>query len=81
MSEPRYGIWIPVYGNCGGINHPAEPRDARCSRAKSLLPLAEASGFTTTQIAQHVLNPRNAEFDQLETWTTVPRHYHLTLER
>jgi len=28
MSEPRYRIWIRVYGNCGVMNHPLEPRDA-----------------------------------------------------
>ena len=71
MSEPRYGIWIPVYGNCGAMNHPLEPRDASYSRAKDLIQLAEQSGFTTTLIAEHIINPRNQELDQLETWTTA----------
>ncbi|MFN6499373.1 MAG: LLM class flavin-dependent oxidoreductase [Nostoc sp. DedQUE01] len=71
MSEPRYGIWIPVYGNCGVMNHPLEPRDASYSRAKSLIQLAEKWGFTTTLIAQHIINPRNQELDQLETWTAA----------
>lgn len=71
MSEPRYGIWIPVYGNCGAMNHPNEPRDASYARAKSLIQLAEAYGFTTTLIAEHIINPRNAELDQLETWTAA----------
>lgn len=71
MPEPRYGIWIPVYGNCGAMNHPLEPRDASYSRAKSLIHLAEECGFTTTLIAEHIINPRNAELDQLETWTTA----------
>jgi alkanesulfonate monooxygenase len=71
MSELRYGIWIPVYGNCGVMNHPLEPRDASYSRAKNLIRLAERCGFTTTLIAQHIINPRNQEFDQLETWTAA----------
>lgn len=48
MSEPRYGIWIPVYGNCGVMNHPLEPRDASYSRAKNLIQLAQKCGFTIT---------------------------------
>ncbi len=71
MSEPRYGIWIPVYGNCGAMNHPLEPRDASYKRAKALIQLAEQCGFTTTLIAEHIINPRNQELDQLETWTAA----------
>ena len=71
MTEPRYGIWIPVYGNCGAMNHPQEPRNASYDRAKTLVRWAEECGFTTTLIAQHLLNPRNSELDQLETWTTA----------
>ncbi|MEH2009941.1 LLM class flavin-dependent oxidoreductase [Nostoc sp.] len=71
MSKPRYGIWIPVYGNCGVMNHPLEPRDASYSRAKDLLQLAERCGFTTTLIAEHIINPRNQQLDQLETWTAA----------
>ncbi|MBD2433455.1 MULTISPECIES: LLM class flavin-dependent oxidoreductase [Fischerella] len=71
MSQPRYGIWIPVYGNCGAMNHPHEPRDASYTRAKQLIQLAERYGFTTTLIAEHIINPRNQELDQLETWTTA----------
>ena len=71
MSQPRYGIWIPVYGNCGAMNHPQEPRDVSYSRAKALIQLAEECGFTTTLIAEHIINPRNQDLDQLETWTTA----------
>ncbi|WP_277883657.1 hypothetical protein [Nostoc sp. FACHB-133] len=41
------------------MNHPLEPRDASYSRAKDLLQLAEQCGFTTTLIAEHILNARN----------------------
>lgn len=71
MSFPRYGIWIPVYGNCGAMNHPLEPRDASYARAKALIQLAEECGFTTTLIAEHIINPRNQDLDQLETWTAA----------
>ncbi|WP_416668850.1 LLM class flavin-dependent oxidoreductase [Egbenema bharatensis] len=71
MSEPRYGIWIPVYGNWGAMHHPHEPCDASYSRAKSLLLLAERYGFTTSLIAEHLLNPRDPNLDQLETWTAA----------
>ncbi|WP_272819293.1 hypothetical protein [Scytonema hofmannii] len=31
MSKPRYGIWIPVYGNCGVMNPLAvEPKSSWC---------------------------------------------------
>ncbi|WNZ27046.1 LLM class flavin-dependent oxidoreductase [Leptolyngbya sp. NK1-12] len=71
MPEPRYGIWLPVYGNCGAMRHPAEPCDASYARSKTLIQLAERLGFSTTLIAQHVINPRNQQLDQLETWTTA----------
>ncbi|MEH2448335.1 MAG: hypothetical protein V7K18_21935 [Nostoc sp.] len=71
MSEPRYGIWIPVYGNCGVMNHPLEPRDASYSLAKNLIQLAQRRGFTTTLIAQHIINSSNQELNQLETWTAA----------
>ncbi|MEH2274085.1 MAG: hypothetical protein V7K40_04540 [Nostoc sp.] len=51
------------------MNHPLEPRDASYSRAKDLLQLAERCGFTTTLIAEHIINPRNQQLAQLETWT------------
>ena len=53
------------------INHPLEPRDASYSRANNLIQLAQKRGFTTTLIAQHIINPRNQELDHLETWTAV----------
>lgn len=71
MFEPRYGIWIPVYGNCGAMNHPDEPRDASYARAKALIQLAEECEFATTLTAQHLINPRDTDLDQLETWTTT----------
>lgn len=71
MLKPRYGIWIPVGGNHGAMDHPDSPRDASYARAKKLVQLAEQYGFVTTLIAQHLCNFRNSNFEQLETWTTA----------
>jgi alkanesulfonate monooxygenase len=67
---PRFGIWIPVYGNWAGTD-PREAHDASFSRAKKLLVEAEELGFDTALLAQHLINPRANEIDQLETWTAT----------
>ncbi|MDZ8084381.1 MAG: hypothetical protein RMY16_02125 [Nostoc sp. DedQUE12b] len=36
MTEPQYGIWIPVYGNWVPLNQPEDPFDASYARARSL---------------------------------------------
>ena len=69
MLEPRYGIWVPIHGNWGPHDHPDDPADASYARTKSLVTEAEKIGFTTTLVAQHLINPRNQDFDELETWT------------
>lgn len=71
MVESRYGIWIPVYGNWGPLHHAEDPFDASYQRARSLLIRAEQAGFSTTLIAQHIINCYNQDFDQLETWTAA----------
>jgi hypothetical protein len=71
MSVPRFGIWIPVYGNWAGTDPAVESHDASFSRAKKLLVEAEALGFETALLAQHLINPRDQELDQLETWTAT----------
>ncbi|WP_335108793.1 hypothetical protein [Nostoc sp.] len=43
------------------MKHPLEPRDASYLRGKNLIQLAQKCGFTTTLIAQHIINPRNQE--------------------
>lgn len=71
MTEPRYGIWIPVYGNWGPLNQPEDPFDASYARARSLLIQAERVGFSSTLLAQHIINCYDQDFDQLETWTAA----------
>lgn len=68
---PRFGIWIPVYGNWAGTDPAVEIHDASFSRAKRLLLEAEELGFETALFAQHLINPRDNDIDQLETWTAA----------
>src|SRR6478752_5157710 len=61
VTSPRFGVWAPVYGNPG----------ARYRRTRDLLLRAEAAGFDSTLLAQHVIHPSNTEDDVLETWSTL----------
>ena len=68
---PRFGVWAPVYGNHGARLHPHDPPDASYRRTRDLLLRAEAAGFDSTLLAQHVIHPSNTEDDVLETWSTI----------
>jgi alkanesulfonate monooxygenase len=69
MSQPRFGIWIPVYGPWGARNHPDEPSQASYPHAREIAVEADRLGFKVALLAQHIINPMNHEYDQLETWT------------
>lgn len=69
ILPPRFGIWTQVYGASGSFFHPDDPPDASWERNRRLVQEAEALGFESTLVAQHILNPRDDERDQLETWT------------
>ena len=71
MTAPRFGVWAPVYGNHGARNHPQDAPDASYRRTRELLLRAEAAGFDSTLLAQHVIHPSDTEDDVLETWSTV----------
>ena len=45
--------------------------DASYRRTRDLLVRAEAAGFDSTLLAQHVIHPSNTEDDVLETWSTI----------
>jgi alkanesulfonate monooxygenase len=66
---PRFGIWTLVYGATGSLFHPDEPVDATWERNKRLILEAEALGYESTLVAQHLFHPRDDNLDQLETWT------------
>lgn len=69
QHDPRFGIWTQVYGASGSFFHPQDPPDATWERNKRLVLEAESLGFESTLVAQHLINPRDDERDQLETWT------------
>ena len=64
-------MWAPVYGNHGARLHPHDAPDASYRRTRDLLLRAEAAGFDSTLLAQHVIHPSNTEDDVLETWSTI----------
>jgi alkanesulfonate monooxygenase len=68
---PRFGIWVPVYGNWAGTDLSQEAHDASFARARKTLQEAEELGFETALLAEHIINPRAHELDQLETWTAT----------
>lgn len=70
-APPRFGVWAPVYGNHGARNHPHDAPDASYRRTRDLLLRAEAAGFDSTLLAQHVIHPSNTEDEVLETWSTI----------
>jgi alkanesulfonate monooxygenase len=70
-AEPRFGIWAPVYGTWGARSHPDDPVDASYRRTRDLLVAAEANGFTSTLLAEHVVSPSDAQAAVLETWTAA----------
>jgi alkanesulfonate monooxygenase len=71
LTAPRFGVWAPVYGNHGARLHPHDAPDASYRRTRDLLLRAEAAGFDSTLLAQHVIHPSNTEDDVLETWSTI----------
>src|SRR5829696_2886339 len=70
-TEPRFGVWAPVYGTWGAKTHPDEPVDASYRRTRDLLRRAEEIGFSSALLAEHVVNPSRADHAVLETWTAA----------
>ncbi len=70
MTAPlRFGIWALVHGNRAALHDEREPYDASWTRNARLVLEAEALGFDSVLVAQHTVNPHDAERDQLEAWT------------
>jgi alkanesulfonate monooxygenase len=70
MTQARFGIWALVSGATGSLFHPEDPPDATWERNKNLILQAEALGYDSTLVAQHLFHVRDDERDQLETWTS-----------
>lgn len=69
QARAKFGIWCTVYGATGSMYHPHDPPDATFERNRRLVREAESLGFDSTLVAQHIINPRDDNLDQLETWT------------
>jgi alkanesulfonate monooxygenase len=69
--QPRFGLWAPVYGPWGARHHPGEPSQASYSFAREVVVEAERLGFSVVMIAQHIINPLNNDYEQLETWSAA----------
>jgi alkanesulfonate monooxygenase len=69
QGELRLGVWLPVQGTWASLKHPGEPLDASYQRNRRILVAAEAGGFATALLAQHLSCPYGQENDQLEPWT------------
>ena len=67
----RFGLWAPIYGTWAGRTYPDESLDAGYRRNRDLLRRAEASGFSSVLLAQHVASPSSVELPVLETWTAA----------
>jgi alkanesulfonate monooxygenase len=68
-AGPRFGVWAPVYGTWGARTNLDEAVDSSYRRTRDLIVLAERHGFTSTLLAQHIVNPSNPDVATLETWT------------
>lgn len=68
---PRFGVWAPVYGTWGAKTHPDDPVDASYRRTRDLLRRAEANGFSSVLLAEHIVNPQRDDHAVLETWTAA----------
>ena len=70
--EPRFGVWAPVYGTWGAKTNPDEPVDASYARTREPAPPGRGAAASTSMLlAEHIVNPSNAEAAVLETWTAA----------
>ncbi len=71
MSSIRFGVWALVHGSRAALQDPEEPYDASWERNRALILEAERLGYDCTLIAQHTINPHDADLDELEAWTAA----------
>ncbi|MEN3281722.1 MAG: alkanesulfonate monooxygenase [Solirubrobacteraceae bacterium] len=68
-AGPRFGVWAPVYGTWGARTHPDDPVDASYARTREVIRRAEAHGFASVLLAEHIVSPQDEQAAVLETWT------------
>jgi len=73
MTVPpiRFGIWGLVHGSRAAYGDPDEPYNASWERNRDLVLEAERLGYALTLFAQHTVNPRDDQLDELEPWTSL----------
>jgi alkanesulfonate monooxygenase len=68
-SLPRFGVWALTHGSWASRHHPLDPPDASWERNRRQILEAQALGYESTLLAQHVIHPSGDDQDLLETWT------------
>ena len=70
MTLPlRFGVWALTHGSWASRHHPSDPPDASWKRVRAQILQAEALGYESTLLAQHIIHPSGDDQDLLETWT------------
>ena len=65
----RFGVWALTHGTWASRHHPGDTTDASWERNRRQIVDAEALGYDSTLLAQHILHPSGDEAELLETWT------------
>jgi alkanesulfonate monooxygenase len=70
MASPlRFGVWALTHGSLASRHHPLDPPDASWERVRRQVLEAEALGYDSTLLAQHIIHPSGDDQDILENWT------------
>ncbi|MFT4117704.1 LLM class flavin-dependent oxidoreductase [Bradyrhizobium sp.] len=70
MASPlRFGVWALTHGSWASRHHPLDPPDASWKRVSRQIREAEALGYESTLLAQHIIHPSGDDQDLLENWT------------
>jgi alkanesulfonate monooxygenase len=68
-SVLRFGVWALTHGSWASRHHPLDRPDASWERNRRQIMEAEALGYESTLLAQHIIHPSGDDQDLLETWT------------
>ncbi len=69
VSALRFGVWALTHGSWASRHHPLDPPDASWRRIRRQIRDAEALGYDSTLLAQHIVHPSGDDQDLLENWT------------
>jgi alkanesulfonate monooxygenase len=68
-SSLRFGVWALTHGSWASRHHPLDPPDASWERNRRQILEAEALGYDSTLLAQHIIHPSGDDQDLLENLT------------